>query len=138
MVITQEDLFWLKHKVRTIKSTTSNLIEEDYKKEISKTFDKKKDEKFFYEPVEWKTFIETLKEITDACGKSSVSDLEEILNLLSEKIKNKKFSFKRYQNEYSNTKTNLILNAFKIGLIFDSRSPDIAVIKDAPSIVNKL
>jgi hypothetical protein len=128
-IITEEDLLWLKNKVIS-QGMNVKFDEKDYEAQITKNFDKIKNEKFFYDPVEWKTFIQAIYEIKFSNSDSNKIDVDSILNLLSEKIKNKKFNFKRYQREYNSTKTNLLLNTFKVGLIFDTRSPDITVIRD--------
>lgn len=127
--ITEEDLFWLKNRISS-QFLNNKFDEKDIDFHITKQYDKIKNEKFYNDPVEWKTFITYMHEIKFMDNNSKKVDIDYILNLLSEKIKNKKFNFKRYQREYNSTKTNLLLNTMKVGLIFDTRCPEITVIKD--------
>lgn len=128
-IITEEDLFWLKNRIYS-QFLNKKFDEKDYDFQITKQYDKIKNEKFYNDPVEWKTFITSMHEIIFRDSDSKKVEIDFILNLLSEKIKNKKFNFNRYQREYNSTKTNLLLNTLKVGLIFDTRSPEITVIKD--------
>jgi hypothetical protein len=86
-------------------------------------------------PIDWNKFIVTIM-TTDSIVQN-ISDskfihqqMDKYLDIISHKIKNRRFDFKIYQNKYKMAKKNLLLNFLKKAFLTELKHPGPAIIKE--------
>jgi hypothetical protein len=86
-------------------------------------------------PIEWNKFMVTImtadsivKNISDQ--KFIHQQVDKYLDIISDKIKNRRFDFKIYQNKYKMAKKNLLLNVFKKAFFTELKHTGPAIIKE--------